>query len=611
MRSAKPNFKSVVDLGLRDVGIRTDARRFMARVGKASLAVGALVVLSAIALCAILTRTGADTSVLVAYLLAWPAVVLVLAVRAAKRAPTVVVKVTAEGTNQAVWLLMAPLFLFVPYALLVRDPLVIPVVALSAIMAVVVLRARGYVPEALRRLRGQLAASESVLGDGIGLVRGARGRDALRLVVATDRRLLVASGGRSESGFLLVDVPYRDVSRFGIAWKQWGRVGELSLTVAGTEDTHVITSFAPLNLLSIAQALRSHGVEADDPAVLADAEAAWEEAQRGDEVRPRLLDRAAMSTREFDHGLWLLMALSAFELYLNPLRLGPWAFPVFAALCVMCGYTSGTRSSLAYIVPLNLLLTPLFFLIPPNDVILLMFALSAVAALGLWAGSALRERRAAGSGRPVDGSGLRRTLGGLSLVRISGAMLAVVLGLVTTAAAAGFELTSLKLAVDEATVEQRPVDGRSNLTGNAASLRYTPGPGLREFITDEHWDGGPNDGARWELRSSFRKGQNFVSLAHYIFEPRLDDPAAVAEFVADKDDEHSRIAGHRVSHTQRVVDGRTGYVWTHGNRAGYWHYAVWFPQAVHTVRVECVAKRDLSRFKRLCNEALESLEFHQ
>lgn len=157
---------------------------------------------------------------------------------------------------------------------------------------------------------------------------------------------------------------------------------------------------------------------------------------------------------------------------------------------------------------------------------------------------------------------------------------------------------------------QLPVDGKSNLTGNAASLTYTPGPALHEFVTDEDWGAGPNDGARWELRSSFTKGENSIVLAHYIFDdPRLDDPASVAEFVADKDDEHSRFAGYRLSHTERLTDGRTGYVWTHGNRHGYWHYAVWFPQPVHSIRVECIAKNDVRRFKRLCHEALDSLEF--
>ena len=33
-------------------------------------------------------------------------------------------------------------------------------------------------------------------------------------------------------------------------------------------------------------------------------------------------------------------------------------------------------------------------------------------------------------------------------------------------------------------------------------------------------------------------------------------------------------------------------------------------RGVHTIRVECIAKKDVTRFKRLCDEALESLQFH-
>ncbi len=127
---------------------------------------------------------------------------------------------------------------------------------------------------------------------------------------------------------------------------------------------------------------------------------------------------------------------------------------------------------------------------------------------------------------------------------------------------------------------------------------------------DEDWGAGPNDGARWELRSSFTKGYNVVSLAHYIFEPRLDNAAAVAEFVAGKDGEHSKSAGRPMTHTERVVDGRKGYVWTHIGRADYWLYSAWFPHPVHTVRVECVARKQTDRFKRLCAEAVGSLKFH-
>ena len=99
-------------------------------------------------------------------------------------------------------------------------------------------------------------------------------------------------------------------------------------------------------------------------------------------------------------------------------------------------------------------------------------------------------------------------------------------------------------------------------------------------------------------------------LAHYIFDdPRLDDPAAVAAFVADKDRENADLAGERVTHTERVVDGHTGYVWEHRLRNGGWYSTTWFPQPVHTVRLECVGRRQTDRFKRLCAEAVRSLRF--
>ncbi len=618
---SKPVFQSVVDLGLRDVGVESDPRRLAARLGKASVAILALLILSAIALCVIVAWTGAGKWVLMAFPLAWAAGVGALAVRMAKRSAPVAVKDTAEGTNQSTWLVIAPFVLLALVAILAWEPYVIPVVVLNAVMTVVLWRNRGRFPEILSRVRALLAADETVLGDGIGVVRGVRSRhDAFRLIVATDRRLLLSSSTRSTERFPIVNAPYRLVSRFDIEWKFRGRVGVLSLTVEGVDgapaETHVIGSIAPANLVSIAVALQSQGVHTDDPASVVDAARAWEEAKRGQGPPQRLLDRAAMSTREFDRGLWLLLGLSALTFYVNPFGVGLGVsrsvLPVLAivpVLCVICGYVSGTRSSLAYLAPLNLLVAPAFFVADTNEVIAAMVVLSALATIGLWAGSALRRSAATSPGRPAARGSLRYAISGLGMVRLSAVLLAAVAALVVTASAAGYELSTLRLAVDEVTDKQVRVDGRSNLTGNAASLTYTPAPDLREFITDEDWGAGPNDGARWELRSSFTGGYNVVSLAHYIFEPRLDNAAAVAEFVADKDGEHAKSAGFRVPHKERVVDGRRGYVWTHIGRGGFWLYSAWFPQPVHSVRLECVARQQTDRFKRLCEEAIGSLEF--
>ncbi len=433
----------------------------------------------------------------------------------------------------------------------------------------------------------------------------------MRLIVATDRRLLLAAPGDPTA----VDAPYDQLRRFGIAFKHRGRTGMLSLTVG--ETTLEVAQVAPANLLSIAQALVAHGVETDVRELIADAEAAWGEALTRGRERTPLLDRAAMRTRAFDRGAWLLLGLGALAFYLNPLGIGLGAsrdaVPALLAVpivCLVCGHVSGTRASIAYLAPLNLLAVPAFFFYDASSVIGVMIALSALATIGLWLGAALRGARAgaAEEGRAARGS-LRDALSGLGLVRLSAILLALTAALVGASTATGVELTSVRLAVEQATAKHLAVDGHSNLNGGAASLRYTPGPDLVELVTDEAPLAGPYDGARWELRSTFTKGYNTITLGHYIVRPRLDGPAAVAAFVAEKDAAHTRLAGFPVTHTTRVVGGRTGYVWKHDSRRGFWYYAAWFPQAEHSVRVECIARRQASRFKRLCAEAMDSLAF--
>jgi hypothetical protein len=611
MKPTKPIYQSVVDLGLRDVGLRNDPRRFFGQLGKATLAGFALLFVSLVALCAFLAVTGVGAWVVGPVLLLLVTAGVVLMLRAMKRTAPLVVKVRAEGTNQATWLLVIPQLLsLAACVVLLWDLRLIPVVALAGLVVVLAWRGRGRLPEALRELRVQLGENETVIGDGVGMARDARTRrDAARLVVATDRRVLVTRSPRADGPLVVLDAPYAEVTRFGIEWRLRGRVGVLELTAPGDDGqphTHTVGSIAPLNLLSIARALASHGVATDDPDVLVEAERTWEETQRGEAVKP-ILDRAAMSTGAFDRGLWLLVAVSA--VLFHVVTIGLWAsVALVGAVCVLCGYWSGTRSALAYLLPLNLIMAPAIFYANASIVILLMLFVSAVAGAGLWAGAALRHRS---PGTPEQRTGLRHAVSGLSLVRTSGGLLAALLALIVIGALLGFEPRTLGLAISEVTAKELPADGRSNLTGDAASLSYTPGPGLREFIKDEHFDAGPNDGARWELRTSVSRGDNVVSLAHYIFaDPWLDSPAAIADFVADKDDEHSRIARRRVTHTTRVVDGRTGYVWTHESGGGYWHHVAWFPAPVHSIRIECVSNRQVERFKRLCAEAMRTLEFH-
>ncbi len=116
-------------------------------------------------------------------------------------------------------------------------------------------------------LRDALEPDEQVLGDGKGLLNRRE-----RFVAVTDRRLLIA-----ESERLIVDAPLARVSRFGIRW-DIGQVGTLTVTADGKQET--VASVLPANLVSIATALRSRGVNAEDPAAVDAAAQAWEAARR-------------------------------------------------------------------------------------------------------------------------------------------------------------------------------------------------------------------------------------------------------------------------------------------------------------------------------------------
>ena len=593
MRRNKPIFQTVVDLGLRDVGVSGEPRRFVAHMGKWTAAFAVVMFFVLLLACAYLRGT--------ALLVFGPAFLIgtiSFAWFVTMRSPRVVVKVQPGRTNQAAWFPIAFFVLSLPMAALAQDALSAVVVVATGVMALVVWRARHRVPALLEATRAGLAAGEVVLGDGTGIVN-TTSRDGFRLVVCTDRRVLVASLRAP-----LLDLPYAEITGYGAEWKVGGRVGTLELH-AGAE-THVVAAINPLNLLSIMRALESHGVAPDDPTALPGAERAWQEAQR---PREPLLDRDALRTPAFSRGLWLLLGASLPLLYVVKGGSGPLMLGVFALVCVASGYVSGTRHSLLYVVPLCVLLLPMFVYLETPELILLMLMVSAIAGACLLAGSALRRASSAPAGTAARGS-LNEAVSGSGLVRLSGLIMTATLVLLMAGSLAGFDLTTVRLALAETSAEKLPADGRSNLTGGAASLTYTPGRGLRELIKDEHYDAGPNDGARWELRTPFTKGDNVVSLSHYVFDaPRLDNPASVAKFVAGKDAEHVALAGTRVGHSERVVDGRKGYVWTHGDARGYWYQVAWFPHPVHTIRVECIAREQKERFRRLCAEATASLKF--
>src|SRR5688572_3083947 len=108
MSPAKPVFQSVIDLGLRDVGVKNQPRRLAAQFGKSSLLIAVAWVISVVAMCAVLRQTGAHTAVIAAFAVAWTAALVALALRMTKRSPVVVMRMTAEGGSKTVFWLIAP-----------------------------------------------------------------------------------------------------------------------------------------------------------------------------------------------------------------------------------------------------------------------------------------------------------------------------------------------------------------------------------------------------------------------------------------------------------------------------------------------------------------------
>lgn len=592
----KPVFFNVVDLGLRDVGVRNDGRR-LAKLGvKALLLVTVLVVAAATVMCAVLVQAGADPAVASGFFVASVAGIVVLVLRMARDLPPAVATMDAEGRNRALPVIVGLMGLCGAGLVLLGGLSGVPIVVLSMLVAAVAWRQRSPVAAAVQQLRAALAPGERVLGDGVAVARGRRGPEAFRVVAATDRRLLVTGGGA------VLDLPYAQVAGFGIAFKAGGLSGELSLTTG--DGPLELTAFAPANLVSIAQALRAQGVATEHDEAIDRAAQAWEQAMRRGS-RPAPMPEA-MHTPQFDRGLWLLLALAAFVLYLNPFGVGLGVrrdvLPALPALLIagaVCGRLAGTRLALRYIAPLNLLVLPAFLFTTVGEAVALMMLVSLAGAAGLGAGAMLRR----GTGAPprAPREGLARTLSGAGLVGLSQLVLAAFGVLVAGAALAGYDPSAVgrELRVD---ARELAADGRSNLTGGAASIRYSPAPGIRELAADERWSSDPGDGARWELH----QGSDVVSLSSYVFEPELDGEAAIGEFVAGKLAEHAKYAGGVVRPETLRAGGRTGYVWEYTDRGGVWHHVAWFPARVHSVRLECLARRP---DPPLCTQAARSLRF--
>src|SRR5688500_10246744 len=101
MRRSKPVFQNVVDLGLRDVGVKNEPRRLAAHLGKATAVIGAFLFVALLAACAALRGIGAPGVLVGIFAAATVVCLFALVLITVKRSPTVAVKIDAGGTNHA------------------------------------------------------------------------------------------------------------------------------------------------------------------------------------------------------------------------------------------------------------------------------------------------------------------------------------------------------------------------------------------------------------------------------------------------------------------------------------------------------------------------------
>src|SRR3954470_20400695 len=104
----KPAFQSVVDLGLRDVGVRNQPRRFAARLGWFMPGIVALALIGAVAGCVLLSGLGAGRGALLGFSALWTLSRFALALRFVSGAPIAVVRARAHGRNQLLMIAHGP-----------------------------------------------------------------------------------------------------------------------------------------------------------------------------------------------------------------------------------------------------------------------------------------------------------------------------------------------------------------------------------------------------------------------------------------------------------------------------------------------------------------------
>src|SRR5690349_4941553 len=100
----KPVFQSLLDLGLRDVGVRNQPRRLAARFGRFFPVIVVFALIGAVGGCLVLNGLGAGRGGLLAFVALWMVSITALGLRFVSGAPVAVVRARADGRMTVRWL---------------------------------------------------------------------------------------------------------------------------------------------------------------------------------------------------------------------------------------------------------------------------------------------------------------------------------------------------------------------------------------------------------------------------------------------------------------------------------------------------------------------------
>lgn len=151
-------------------------------------------------------------------------------------------------------------------AALTREPAFAIFASLSAILSFIVWRRRHLVPNGVAMMSAALAPGEAILGDGLALEESRRRhRHSVKILAVTDRRLMVGTVATKDEN-RVESVPIDRILGYDFSWSALGNSGELTLQSAHPVDIESQRAWVkyvritPSSLVGLVDALRQNGV---------------------------------------------------------------------------------------------------------------------------------------------------------------------------------------------------------------------------------------------------------------------------------------------------------------------------------------------------------------